>query len=210
MAAAPFLKAGLQSGTILTIADVLTQLGIEGKSFEQKGGSSSSSSTSPSQSGSPPAPNAKNTTPTTAVYDPYRTARWTGAGLMIHGPYFFYTFGKIDKLFANYTLNLTTVLLKTATAQFTAFPGYLALLFAYMGAAEGMRDPEKIKDNVLKRVPEAFAAGCVFWPVANTINFSVVSASYRVPYLASCGSVWGCVLSLINARGKREGEAGGK
>ncbi|CAD7936396.1 unnamed protein product [Amoebophrya sp. A120] len=196
--------AGLQSGTILTIADVLTQVGIDGKRIgaiprlpwqnnqentknTAQGGSSSSSSSSSHVNAA-------------EHYNPDRTLRWAGAGLLIHGPYFKFTFGKIDGFFANSPLNLRTVLLKTATAQFTAFPGYLALLFTYMGLAEGIRNQDELWQKVYKRVPEAFAAGCVFWPVANTFNFTFVPASYRVPYLASCGSVWGIVLSWLNAR----------
>ena len=98
--------AGLQSGTILTIADIATQLGIDGRKLKQQGefSSASTGTAKPRES---------------ETYDPCRTLRWTGAGLLIHGPYFKFTFAKIDGFFANYPLNLRTVLLKTATAQFT-------------------------------------------------------------------------------------------
>ena len=32
-------------------------------------------------------------------YDPYRTLRWGGAGLLIHGPYFKLGMGKVDAFF---------------------------------------------------------------------------------------------------------------
>lgn len=69
-----------------------------------------------------------------------------------------------------------------------------------MGAAEGLRSADDIVAKVCKRVPEAFAGGCVFWPVANTINFALVPATMRVPYLAAVGSVWNTFLSWLNAR----------
>ena len=77
-----------------------------------------------------------------------------------------------------------------------------------MGVAEGLRDVDSVVSKVCKRVPEAFAGGCVFWPIANTINFGLVPATMRVPYLAACGSVWNTFLSWLNAREQRLAGAG--
>jgi len=133
-------------------------------------------------------------------WDSMRTLRWSCAGLTLHGPYFFYTFGKLDKYFGTVT-TIPNVLRKTAMAQLTVFPGYLVLLFGYMGAMEGLRDPNKIQEKIRNRFPEAFAGGCVFWPVANVLNFTFVPPNLRVPYLATAGTVWNTYLSYINANG---------
>ncbi len=200
----PLMKAGLQSGSIMTIADFLTQVGIEGKSLS--------------------APDAKGKQHGTEAYDSSRTLRWTVAGLTIHGPYFLFAFGKIDKAFAGATPGFRTVMMKTATAQFAAFPPYLVLLFGYLGAIEGRKlfestrvevaskdgstktteDKDSIVANVAKKCPEAFAGGCVFWPIVNTINFGLIPPTMRVPYVAGAGSVWNCFLSWLNAKERKE------
>merc|ERR1712066_638467 len=98
-------------------------------------------------------------------------------------------------------------------------PAYLALLFAYMGCMEGVplmakRDLDvshgrdwitalqtsPLIEKVSKTVPDSYLGGCVFWPMANMLNFAFVPPHMRVPYLASCNSVFNCFLSCLNAR----------
>lgn len=133
---------------------------------------------------------------TTSKLDWQRTGRWTMAGLLLHGPYFFTGFTILDRRFGPAT-SLRNVALKTATAQFFLFPPYLVALFGFMGLMEGQSD---VIEKIEKRVPEAFLSGCVFWPVVNSVNFSVVSSTMRVPYLAACAGVWNSYLSWTNAR----------
>lgn len=170
------LQAGIQSGSIMTVADIVTQIGIERKSFEELHSSKQN------------------------VYDPHRTLRWAVAGLTLHGPYFFVGFSKVDAYFGAAT-SLSTVIKKTAAAQFVLFPPYLCLLFSYMGLMEG-HATRTISQKVRERVPEAFVGGCVFWPFANGINFALIPSSLRVPYLASSAGMWNCYLSWANARGQ--------
>ena len=72
------------------------------------------------------------------------------------------------------------------------------MLFSYIAYVEGLRGAE-IVDKVKQRVPEAFAGGCVFWPLVNVVNFALLPATMRVPYLATAGTVWNTFLSFINA-----------
>lgn len=78
MAALPgFARAGLQSGTIMTFADIFTQTAIEGKSItgsttSNNGQSSTTSSTTSNKGDSSSSSSSKQ-------YDPVRTARWTAA-----------------------------------------------------------------------------------------------------------------------------------
>ena len=132
-------------------------------------------------------------------YNVHRTLRWTAAGLTLHGPYFFVGFSQLDRYFGA-APTFRTVALKTAAAQFILFPPYLCMLFAYMGWMEGCNDvPTKLR----QRVPEAFVGGCVYWPVANGINFWLVPSTLRVPYLAMSAGMWNCYLSWANARGTK-------
>ena len=173
-------RAGLQSASIMTLADVATQLLVEKRSLLVPGGKADDD-------------NAVSAAPR---YDPVRTLRWTTVGLALHGPYFFLSFGKLDKMFGAAT-NLWIVAKKTTFAQFVVFPPYLCALFTYLGIMEGNGDVlGKVKD----RVPKAFMSGCVFWPIANILNFSFVPASRRVPYLAAVGGLWNGYLSWLNAK----------
>ncbi|CAB9525550.1 Mpv17 / PMP22 family [Seminavis robusta] len=133
-------------------------------------------------------------------YDGTRTCRWTMAGFL-HGPYFFAGFSMVDQRLGAAT-SLKVVAQKTAIAQFVLFPPYLVALFGLMGVLE--RHPN-ILDKIQAKVPEAFLSGCIYWPVANGINFALIPASLRVPYVASAAGLWNCYLSWENAR-----DSGGK
>ena len=141
-----FGKSGLQSCSIMIVADSFTQMYIEGRKFKgfedvqsqlannnllynlrnfqlEKSGSDQlakakaagkqeASSTSTTQHGQEVGRYEHNVE---------RTMRWSLVGLTLHGPYFFLTFGVIDKLWGAAT-GLGTVIGKTMTAQIFAFP----------------------------------------------------------------------------------------
>lgn len=162
----PLARAGLQSGSIMFVGDATAQV-IGCRARGEE----------------------------TRV-DPARCARWGCAGLLIHGPYFFAAFSRVDAYFGA-AVNVASVLKKTTAAQFIVFPPYLGLLFTYMGVAEQQED---VASYALARSQSAFLAGCVFWPVVNTFNFAIVPATLRVPYLAGVGVAWNSYLSWMNAR----------
>jgi protein Mpv17 len=129
-------------------------------------------------------------------YDATRTLRWTLAGLALHGPYFLVGFSIVDKRLGAAT-SLKVVAQKTAIAQFILFPPYLVSLFGLMGVLE---QHPSVPDKIKTKVPEAFLSGCIYWPIANGINFALVPQSMRVPYVASAAGLWNCYLSWENAR----------
>jgi len=131
-----------------------------------------------------------------AEYDANRTLRWTMAGLFLHGPYFYLGFQSIDNRIGVAT-SLKIVAQKTAIAQFVLFPPYLVALFGCMGVLE--RHPN-VSEKIRTRVPEAFVSGCLYWPIANGINFGIIPASLRVPYVATAAGLWNSYLSWENAR----------
>lgn len=135
-------QSGLQSGTIMSLADATTQWLVEGKHFDS--------------------------------YDTNRTLRWSLAGLTLHGPYFFVGFSYVDK-FLGTASSLKIVAQKTAIAQFCLFPPYLVTLFGFMGILEQHPD---IGEKIRTKVPEAFVSGCIYWPIANGINFAMVPPRY--------------------------------
>ena len=85
-------------------------------------------------------------------FDVQRTRTWALAGLLIHGPYFFLGFRKVDQYFAVKLVSLEVVAKKTAIAQFVLFPPYLVALFAYLGWMENAPIQTKIRHCV----PKAF------------------------------------------------------
>jgi len=166
------VRAGMQSGCIMTVADIMTQLVVEKRSLQDDGSDSKD----------------------VARYDPVRTLRWTTIGLALHGPYFRYCFSRLDQMFK--TQSLLVVAKKTALAQFIVFPPYLVALFSTLAIMEG----KDIVEGIRTKVPKAFMSGCVFWPIANAINFSLVPSTARVTYLASVGALWNGYLSWMNSK----------
>jgi Mpv17 / PMP22 family len=159
--------AGLQSGTIMGVADVATQLVVDDDRHSDN-----------------------------SSWDYVRTLlRWSLVGVTLHGPYFAAGFARLDAIFGPAT-TITVVAQKTAAAQLFLFPPYLVLLFTYLGLLEGVED---VGQKVTQRVPAVFATGCVYWPVANAINFGLVPAAWRIPYLSTAAGVWNCYLSYTNA-----------
>lgn len=176
------LKAGLQSGTIMGIADMCTQVFVEGKHVTM----------------------SRTINPVTAngnilggqdvdSYDEVRTLRWALMGFVLHGPYFLAGFSFIDRRIVG--TGAAAVAKKTAAAQFFLFPPYLVALFGVLGVLEHNPDiPAKIQT----RVPEAFLSGCLYWPFANSINFKLVPNNLRVPYVALSAGIWNSYLSYTN------------
>jgi protein Mpv17 len=129
-------------------------------------------------------------------YDVTRTLRWSLCGFLLHGPYFLAGFSVIDKRLGPAT-SWKVVAQKTAVAQFVLFPPYLCLLFSFMGILEGHPN---IFEKVQHQAPQAFIGGCIYWPIANGINFSMVPGNMRVPYLALSAGIWNSYLSWSNQR----------
>ena len=148
------LRAGLQSGTIMALADTATQLFIE----DQKGW------------------RRLWDTGSVRTQDWTRTLRWGVAGLICHGPYFFVGFSVIDKYIGAQAAvpTLRTVAQKTLVAQLVLFPPYLVMLFGLMGVLEGKSTQKQIIQKVKDRVPEAFAGGCIYWYVVQTFRITNV------------------------------------
>ena len=67
------------------------------------------------------------------------------------------------------------------------------------GALEG-KDHKARCEKLTSGFGPAYAAGCVFWPCANMINFSFLSSGQqRIMYINCVGLVWNTVLSFITA-----------
>lgn len=79
------------------------------------------------------------------------------------------------------------------------FPVYLAAFFPTMALLEG-HSPHHALDRTVAQVPTAFVGGCIFWPLANLLNFLYVPAGVaRVRFVGGLSILWGAVLSWLNA-----------
>ncbi|MGK3757060.1 MAG: hypothetical protein ACI8RD_009374 [Bacillariaceae sp.] len=176
------LRAGFQSATILPVGDAIAQTMIEGRSlnfnlFENNDNDNDNSNGN--------------------QFDVGRTLRWSATGLLLQGPYFFAGYSAVDKIFGATKKSWMVVAKKTITVQSLLFPPYLVLFFGFMGQMENHPNVEKKIEN---GVSKAFVPGCMFWPVANTINFAMIPPTYRVPYSAVAGIFWSSYLSYANAK----------
>jgi len=154
-------KAGIQSASIMAIADISTQLLVENRSVithEEKGICKDTHQAS----------SVTATSSSVVHYDPIRTMHWTVVGLTLHGPYFFLAFGKLDRLFSASTF--ANAFKKTAITQLTIFPPYLVALFSFLNVLERQGSDSKTSNNndIIPKVQQAFKVGCIFWPIANS------------------------------------------
>jgi hypothetical protein len=177
------LRAGFQSATIMPVGDVIAQAMIEGKTFnfilfavENDNDNSNNNNN----------------------FDVGRTLRWSATGLLLQGPYFFAGFSAVDKIFGATKKSWTAVAKKTITVQSLLFPPYLVLFFGLTGLMED--HPNNVPQKIEEGVSKVFVPGCMFWPVANTINFAMIPPTYRVPYSAVAGIFWSSYLSYANAK----------
>ncbi len=203
------LKSGLQSGSIMFVADSVTQFGLEKRIVKNKEADLQlklkthdkspidGTIEQPTKETSNAVMSQKYDVELPKYYDPYRTFRWTTAGLFLHGPYFAKAFSSLDQYFGMQT-TMKNVLKKTMAGQIIFFPPYLFLLFGYMSILEDNGSTENVLYKIQTKVPDALIGGCFFWPIANIINFRMVPSTLRVPYIAIIGSVWNCFLSWLN------------
>ncbi|PNG99105.1 PXMP2/4 family protein 4, partial [Tetrabaena socialis] len=100
-----------------------------------------------------------------------RTTRFGLIGLCLHGPYFLYGFRMLDERFGP-AKTLVTAAKKTALGQLTLFPVYLVAFFTAITLMEcrGV-EAEAVAAKLRSSFMPAYAAGSVFWPIANMVNF---------------------------------------
>eukprot|EP01052_Picozoa_sp_SAG31_P047122 SAG31_NODE_9295_length_1303_cov_1.210133_2_plen_136_part_01 len=128
------LRAGLTSGVICTVGDILAQ-NIESRVRKS------------------PVP-----------YDPYRTLRFGVVGLTLHGPYFQRGFAWVDKYFGASLANgkpLWPVIgKKIVFTQFGLNAPFMVLLFGWIGVLEGRRTVEEVQGNIVAKVCHLLTTFC--------------------------------------------------
>jgi hypothetical protein len=98
------------------------------------------------------------------------SARFAIVGATLHGPFFLYGFGLIDKLpLQKIKSALGKALAKTLVTQFTLYPLFIGLFYGYVALLEGV-PPGKVFEVKKKPATETLIHGLVFWPIANTVR----------------------------------------
>lgn len=130
-------------------------------------------------------------------YDWRRTARFATVGALLHGPFFFVGFSRLDRWRPG--RDATSVVAKTAAGQVTLFPTYLAGALFSLAMLAGASAGDAAA-QVRSAWPRAFVAGCAFWPASNLVNFWLLPPGLpRVAFVNFSAIVWNSYLSLVAA-----------
>ena len=122
-----------------------------------------------------------------------KVARFGIVGATLHGPYFFFGFKFIDRIFGT-GRNLKTVISKSLTGQMIVFPPFVVTMLSYNELLKG-----KSKQDIVKSVKDSFLPiflnGFYCWPLANVITFRFIPVERRILWINCVGIVWNSYLS---------------
>lgn len=120
-------------------------------------------------------------------------------GMCYYGPFYYYYYGMLDRKFPG--KNPRTVLIKLVIDQIAVTIPSLVIFYVFMCQLEG-KSIEDTKQELQKKFLPTYVTSCMFWPVAQSINFALVPAQYRVLTVSSATFVWLTFLSYIKNRPK--------
>ncbi|WWC64484.1 uncharacterized protein I303_107094 [Kwoniella dejecticola CBS 10117] len=174
----PLRTKMIQSGVLYISADLVAQLGIEGKSIRR---------TLSGEEGD-------------EVYDPIRTARLSIYGSTVFAPLAHYWLGSVERIVLSSKIKS---LLAKLTLDICIWSPFVTFMFpTCLGLLEG-----KNVDEVRRKVAHGWfptwqKAVCVFGPT-QVINFSVVPPQHRLLTVQSVGLCWNIFLSWQNNRNNK-------
>ena len=181
------VKAGLTSGITMSAGDALCQTILRKSSSRE-----STELVKPNESRTP-----SIKTESDPVIDFSRVCRFGLIGLTLHGPFFFFGFRAIDAFYGS-SRSIATAAMKMATGQTTLFPTYLTIFYYYIATLEHKTHKDRIKKLQVGFWP-SYMGGCIFWPLANMINFTLVPTQSRVLYVNAVGLIWNTLLSYYDS-----------
>mmetsp|Transcript_5452 Transcript_5452/g.15584 ORF Transcript_5452/g.15584 Transcript_5452/m.15584 type:complete len:211 (+) Transcript_5452:173-805(+) len=164
----PFLKAGITSGGLSLMGDLLAQTW---------------SSEAAKRKGLPG-----------KTIDLQRTARMATFGLFLYGPAQHVWYGWLARQFPG--ASVRSFASKVALNQVALGPAVLSASFAWNLTLTGQAD--KIVSKIRNDGPATLATGWKFWVPASCINFKLVPLQYQVLYMSACGLLWTAYLSYAS------------
>ncbi|XP_067636216.1 mpv17-like protein isoform X2 [Eurosta solidaginis] len=102
-------------------------------------------------------------------------------------------------------MNLKVGVVKAAVEQISYGPFAGCSFFYGMSLLEGKNHKEAVQE-VKDKFPPTFKVGICFWPIIQTINFSMIPESYRVVFVSVCSLGWTTFLAYLKTKNMHEGE----
>jgi len=130
-------------------------------------------------------------------YDPMRTVRLGGFGLLWHGPSSHYFYGFLDNLIPG--TDLTTVFTKVFCDQVLWNPIFGTVFFTYLTFAEGKTFAD-LKKKLQQDLFTAVKGSWAFWMPAHFVNFKFIPGDQRVLYINCLQILYNIFLSIIGNR----------
>ncbi|XP_074649510.1 mpv17-like protein [Tubulanus polymorphus] len=110
------------------------------------------------------------------------------------GPLYYYWYKLLDRMLPGTAIR--SVIPKVFIDQFLIAPPSLFVFFTGTSILDGKEDI--YKDFKEKAMP-AFVSGCVFWGVAQSVNFLLVPGHMRTVYVSAMAFVWSNILCFIKS-----------
>lgn len=127
------------------------------------------------------------------IFDWKRSAKLAALGLLL-GPLCHYWYIILDRKFP--TKSKLVILRKVMLDQLIAAPLCNVLSIVGVFLLEG-KYLEEITDTIKEKFLVIYAYDCAVWPVAQAINFGLISPVYRLLYINSISVVWNSILSFL-------------
>lgn len=136
----------------------------------------------------------KNPAPKTFEFDPVRSARMFGFGLIFYGPFQYYWYSALEWMMP--VKNTANFLVKVAANQVILAPIVLSTVFAWNLGWTGAGD--QIVGKIRRDLVSTMINGWKFWIPAASINFYAVPVQHQVLYMSVCGVFWTAYLSFAS------------
>ena len=126
-----------------------------------------------------------------------RLTNMTTISALYYGPTYYYYYRLLDRKLPGKSPRIVVTKMLIDQIAFT-IPS-LALFFVLMGKLEGKTWVESKEEIGLKFIP-TYVTSSLFWPLAQSVNFALVPAMYRVFYVGAMTLMWVSFLSYIKNR----------
>ncbi|XP_064538833.1 mpv17-like protein [Drosophila montana] len=125
-----------------------------------------------------------------------RTARFSALGLVLVGPSLRKWYGALDTMVVKEQSTVQRGIKKMLIDQGCFAPPFtllLSYLVPYINGEKHETIVKRIKENYFTIMKGSF----MVWPLAQTINFTLVPVQYQVIYVQVIALFWNCFLSMM-------------
>ncbi|KAK9873334.1 hypothetical protein WA026_022140 [Henosepilachna vigintioctopunctata] len=94
--------------------------------------------------------------------------------------------------------NLRNAVKKALVEQFTYGPASMLCFYTVMPILEGKSLEYAIQEQLKPKFISTYKIALCYWPFVQTLNFSLVPARNRVPFVSVCSFIWWIFLAHMN------------